>query len=386
MSKPRVYFPLYPEAYANKPVPTMSDWDGLWVAWDAVTQDMIPKEELLSKPIKLRNACIFYLGHIPTFLDIHITRGTQGKPTNPSYYRQIFERGIDPDVDNPELCHSHSDIPDSWPPIEDILKFQHAVRERVRKLYESRISHTDRRVGRALWIGYEHEIMHLETLLYMLIQSEKISPPPGTVVPDFEALAHESSMNTVPNDWFIIPETDIILGLSDPETDSSPDRYFGWDNEKPKRSVHVRSFSAKARPITNREYAEYLTQTGSKALPASWCDAPYTVGCRNGNKNVPPINGSNGHTDGIVQNRYVRTVYGAVPLECAFEWPVAASYDELIGCATWMGGRIPTMEEVRSIYSYVDRMKSKEVEQALGRTIPAVNRYSSLQSPILSIF
>lgn len=374
MSKPRVYFPLYPEAYANKPVPTMSDWDGLWVAWDAVTRDMIPKEELLSKPIKLRNACIFYLGHIPTFLDIHITHGTQGKPTNPSYYRQIFERGIDPDVDNPELCHSHSDIPDSWPPIEDILKFQYAVRERVRKLYESGMSQTNRCVGRALWIGYEHEIMHLETLLYMLIQSEKISPPPDTVVPDFEALAHQSFENAVPNDWFIIPETDVILGLDDPETDFGPDRYFGWDNEKPKRRIHVRSFSAKARPITNREYAEYLTQTESKAFPASWCDTPYTVGCRNGSKNVPPVNDSNEHTDGIAQNRYVRTVYGAVPLEYAFEWPVTASYDELIGCATWMGGRIPTMEEVRSIYSYVDRMKSKEVEQALGRTIPAVNR------------
>lgn len=375
VSKPRVFFPLHPEAYANKPVPTMSDWDGLWVAWDAVTRDMIPKEELLSKPIKLRNACIFYLGHIPTFLDIHISRGTKSKPTEPSYYRQIFERGIDPDVDNPELCHSHSDIPDSWPPVQDILRFQRAVRDRVRKLYESGISQINRRVGRALWIGYEHEIMHLETLLYMLIQSEKILPPPGTVVPDFEALTRESSMHAIPNEWFIIPETDIVLGLHDPETDSGPDRYFGWDNEKPIRSIHVRSFSAKARPITNKEYAEYLRQTESKALPASWCDSPYTLCCRNSDKNPSLINSRNRHTDGILQNKYVRTVYGAVPLEYAFEWPVAASYDELVGCATWMGGRIPTMEEVRSIYSYVDRMKSKEVEQALGKTIPAVNSH-----------
>jgi hypothetical protein len=37
-----------------------------------------------------------------------------------------------------------------------------------------------------------------------------------------------------------------------------------------------------------------------------------------------------------------------------------------------MGGRIPTAEEVRSIYSYVDHMKKKEFE-ALGYTIPAVN-------------
>lgn len=29
---------------------------------------MVPKDELLNKPIKLRNDLIFYLGHIPTFL------------------------------------------------------------------------------------------------------------------------------------------------------------------------------------------------------------------------------------------------------------------------------------------------------------------------------
>lgn len=55
-------------------------------------------------------------------------------------------------------------------------------------------------------------------------------------------------------------------------------------------------------------------------------------------------------------------------------WPVVASYDELAGCAQWMGGRIPTMEEARSIYAYVDSIKP-EFEQSLGNTIPAVNGY-----------
>ena len=68
------------------------------------------------KPIKLRNACIFYLGHIPTFLDIQLTNKTTGEPaTEPAHYWDIFERGIDPDVDNPEMCHDHSEVPDEWP-------------------------------------------------------------------------------------------------------------------------------------------------------------------------------------------------------------------------------------------------------------------------------
>jgi L-histidine Nalpha-methyltransferase / hercynylcysteine S-oxide synthase len=72
----------------------------------------------------------------------------------------------------------------------------------------------------------------------------------------------------------------------------------------------------------------------------------------------------------------VRTVYGLVPLKYALHWPVIASYDELASCATWMGGRIPTMEEARSIYSHVDGLKLKEAEQQLGKTVPAVNGFA----------
>jgi hypothetical protein len=71
----------------------------------------------------------------------------------------------------------------------------------------------------------------------------------------------------------------------------------------------------------------------------------------------------------------VRTVYGLVPLKYALHWPVFASYDELSCCATWMGGRIPTAEEARSIYSHVDGLKQKEAEQHLGKTVPAVNGF-----------
>lgn len=34
----------------------------------------------------------------------------------------------------------------------------------------------NRCLAEALWIGFEHEIMHLETFLYMLLQSERTLP------------------------------------------------------------------------------------------------------------------------------------------------------------------------------------------------------------------
>lgn len=93
------------------------------------------------------------------------------------------------------------------------------------------------------------------------------------------------------------------------------------------------------------------------------------------------ITNTNGHTDhdvtslpkSYLEDKAVRTVYGLVPLKHALDWPIFASYNELEGCATWMGGRIPTFEEARSIYEYVCRLKRDEAERKLGKTVPAVN-------------
>ena len=161
VSPPRFSYPLKPQDYAPSPVPSIHEFEQLWAAWDTVTKCMIPHDELLSKPIKLRNCCLFYLGHIPTFLDIHLTRATGQPATEPSSYLRIFERGIDPDVDNPELCHAHSEIPDSWPPVEEIFTFQEHVRERTRKLYDDKLADGSGKVGRALWLGFEHEGKYL---------------------------------------------------------------------------------------------------------------------------------------------------------------------------------------------------------------------------------
>ena len=375
LNRPKVTFPSKPEQYAASPVPSLADWEAAWTAWDAVTQDMIPKDELLSKPIKLRNACIFYLGHIPTFLDIHLTNATDGKPTEPAYFPQIFERGIDPDVDDPEQCHAHSEIPSDWPPEHEILDFQESVRMRVKKQYASGQVDTDRQLRRVLWLAYEHELMHLETLLYMLIQSEKTLSPPNTIKPDFEALAQQAQKAAVPNKWFKVPAQDFTIGINDPDDNSAPEAAFGWDVEKPARNVSVGSFEIKGRPITNGEYAAYLEQVGEKSMPASWVEPSFTNsadGAPNGHANGRASD-SSVPSDSYIHGKTVRTVYGNVPLKYALDWPCSASYNELSACAAWMGGRIPTLEEARSVYRYVEEMKREEALKAGNRTIPAVN-------------
>jgi L-histidine Nalpha-methyltransferase / hercynylcysteine S-oxide synthase len=199
--------------------------------------------------------------------------------------------------------------------------------------------------------------MHLETLLYMLIQSDKTLPPKTSMRPDWEQAAALSDRNEVDNQWFDIPEQEIEIGLSDPDNADGPLRYFGWDVEKPPYNAKVKALKAKARPITNGEYAKYMVETGKDHLPASWT----TLHAANGVNGVNGVKGHgvNGHhTNGIHENGYsvsdfvqdkaVRTVHGMVPLKYALHWPAAASFEELAACAKYMGGRIPTLEEARS--------------------------------------
>ncbi|TLD17961.1 uncharacterized protein PgNI_01802 [Pyricularia grisea] len=405
LTKPTTPFALTRREYASTTTPTMEDWKELWAKWDAVTRGMLPKKELLEKPIRLRNACIFYLGHIPTFLDIQLTKTTKEPATRPEDYAHIFERGVDPDVDNPELCHSHSEIPDEWPPASEIAEYQERVRSRVRSIYSRGVGNIPRNVARAIWVGFEHEVMHLETLLYMLLQSDRTLPPPGVVTPEFEKMAIEARAKRVPNQWFEIPATEIIIGLEDPEDSTDSNGHFGWDNEKPQRKARVGTFQAKARPITNQEYAAYMYENNVDKIPASWSamNSNISTNGKNGANGHAASNGNghagsngtyaNGHSNGhgskgdddhidappkcFLADKAVRTVFGLVPLENALDWPVFASYDELAGCASWMGGRIPTFEETKSIYAYAEVMRKKQAQNILAGTVPAVNGHLS---------
>jgi L-histidine Nalpha-methyltransferase / hercynylcysteine S-oxide synthase len=232
-----------------------------------------------------------------------------------------------------------------------------------------------------LWLAFEHEAMHLETYLYMLLQHPKILPPAGSDRPDFRQIAEEAETKAVTNEWFEVPQSTIKIGLDDAENDLGPDRYFGWDNEKPRRQAVVDRFEAQGRPISNDDYVKYLLETRSTSFPASWIRTP-TI--------QKGVDGGHGETDaaGMISENStqtgsagsdwlkkvsLRTVYGPVPLEYVLHWPVMASYNELAAYAKWAGGRIPTMEEARSIDSHVGARKQEIAEQVPSSLISAVN-------------
>ncbi|KAG7406486.1 Ergothioneine biosynthesis protein 1 [Fusarium oxysporum f. sp. rapae] len=259
-SKNPYTFPLKPEQYAPAPVPSLAEWKQLWRVWDLVTTKMIPPDALMEQPIPLRNPLLFYLGHIPTFEDIHLARATNSKPTEPAYYHQIFERGIDPDVDDPSKCHDHSELPEVFPFLGDILQYREHVKARITALYDSEKPYADRCIGRALWIGFEHEGLHVETFLL--------------------------------------------------------------------RKARKRSC--------------FSTPSESQT-PATW-------------SKTRDARGDEDHTT-FVARHSIKTVWGPLPLSQALDWPVMASFDEVERYAQWVGARLATLHELRSIHEHVKRRR-----------------------------
>ncbi|KAG7090977.1 hypothetical protein E1B28_010044 [Marasmius oreades] len=322
-------------------IPTLEEWHRLWAIWDLVTLQMIPQRMLHQKPIDLRHKCLFYIGHIPTFLDMLLSKAIGGQPTEPRYFWNIFERGIDPHVDDPDHCHNHSEVPEcdeDWPTLTRVLEFRNGVRARLGCLYDDLTSgrrEVTRNIARTLVMTYEHEGFHVETLLYMLIQrgGSGTLPPPGFTIPPWSALAQQFDQTPQPSTPHVtIGPAELILGHDDSEGDDPNskvvhDHEYGWDNESPPRTVHVNAFRAEWRPVTNGEF-EAFWRKGGIPLPKSWVEEAGEI--------------------------KVRTLYGPVPISVAQHWPVLTSYDDLAVYARSKGGRLPTEPELRLFLDMYD--------------------------------
>ena len=156
-------------------------------------------------------------------------------------------------------------------------------------------------------------------------------PPPGFTIPPWSALAEQWDNVPTPSSPVVTlgPAT-LVMGHDDPECcDTNPDvsedvlgHAFGWDNESPRREVQVDKFRIDWRPITNAEFLAFWSEANRiGGMPGSWTEQ-----------------------DGQM---LVRTVYGPVSMAVAGNWPVMASYDQLVAYAKSKGGRIPTEPELR---------------------------------------
>ena len=177
---------------------------------------------------------------------------------------------------------------EDWPSLNSILQFQSRVRTRLLKLYDDINFGTrtiNRKTARVLFMTFEHEAQHAETLLYMLLQRSGAGtlPPPGFAAPPWSSLATTWNSAPIPKSESVTlgPGT-VSIGHDDLEADDFDSvatsnvagHEFGWDNEHPKREVHVDKFRVDWRPVTIVQFHEFYVGAGKGKvqLPTSWVE------------------------------------------------------------------------------------------------------------------
>lgn len=284
-------------------------------------------EAILARPIVWRHPFIFYVGHLPAFAWNQICQGMLKWPSLNPRFDDVFARGIDPDVDTGQ-CHGHPEVPDDWPRLDETLFYRDRVRETVLNSLDDvpRAATSDpmARNGRIFRMVIEHEMMHQETLLYMIHElSPELKLKPAGLAYSFEP-PH-------PREEIEIRPGLATLGASFLEID------FGWDNEFPRNIVPVAGFIMDSTPATNTEFFEFM-DAGGYERRENWTEADWCwkkeLGLRHPRFWLE------------CQDEWLcRTPFDLIPLEQAGSWPVYVSLAEAKAYARWRGKRLPTEAE-----------------------------------------
>jgi hypothetical protein len=190
--------------------------------WERTDQIFALVQDLCAKPIGLRHPVLFYVGHLPAFLLNQLQKVDPSlKSAADSSLAELFDRGIDPDVDDPSKVHPNSaglNVTE-WPAMERIDEFRKVVRKEFPGFVEAILESKGR--AEVFDMVLEHEVMHQETLLYMIncLPLNCVNHP----TQETESAGEEA---TSPSASFVhIPgNKKVVLGKSD-------NQKFAWDNE-----------------------------------------------------------------------------------------------------------------------------------------------------------
>src|SRR6185295_18892959 len=159
---------------------------------------LIDEEAHYIQPIPLRHPFVFYEGHVPAFSFNTLVRKALGGPSLDPALEDLFAQAADERVIE-ALAHADLDRPG------------HPLLNRAE----------------AVFVILEHELMHQETLLYMLHRAPYgVKRPPAGHRPRVEGAIARTR-------WIEIPAGSATLGL---DRSAIP---YAWDNEAPAHAEDV---------------------------------------------------------------------------------------------------------------------------------------------------
>lgn len=282
--------------------------------------ELVAPEAYEARPIPLRHPIVFYEGHLVAFVANKFLGEALGMPAVHARLDRLFARGIDP---ADEAAAAHVAVA-RWPTRSDVQAYVQAVEARfyevLAQLDTGRPVHPEVADGWLVNLLFEHELMHQETLLYMIHQlpAELKVPPAGLEAePD----------GTAPTPRTVdMPAGPALLGAR------AGEYAFTWDNERPATSIEVPAFTIDAFNVTNGQFLAFV-EAGGYRRQDLW-DAAGWAWREGAAVSHPPFWRRGGDA------WFYRGLFADRPLPSA--WPVYVTHAEARAYARFAGGRLPT--------------------------------------------
>jgi 5-histidylcysteine sulfoxide synthase len=319
---------------------------------------------------RLRHPLIFYYGH-PAVLYVNKMRlaGLINEPIDTDLER-ILETGVD-EMSWDDM--SKNDM--EWPSVERIHAYRRRVYETIVDVLSthkgletdappsSRMEQSDLW---AVWMGIEHEKIHLETssMLMRELPVTWLSEP--EFFPTSNASTHGEAgppaQRHQPVEWQNHPGGAIRFGkpLGTPS--------FGWDNEYGERSVSLKPFSLSKTQITNAQFYDFVV-SGGYQNDSLWSEEGLRWR-RFRNTKRPAFWVAEG-PEGSHQYR-LRTIFQIVKMP--WDWPVEVCFHEAQAYCAWLNQksdslhhRLITEAEFRSLLPAEDPVLQSKPNELTAR-------------------
>lgn len=219
---------------------------------------------------QLRHPLIFYYAH-PAVLYVNKLRlaGLLDKPIN-AYFEQLFEIGVDEmrwdDISKNTM---------QWPTVTEVKAYRQTVCNAIINLIKTYPDLDGALITMqhplwALFMGFEHERIHLETSSVLMRELPLQLLVKPNAWPEYDELQATSLKPIVIKDY---PLNELVEVKVQTVVIGKPADYptYGWDNEYGSRVMHIDAFRASEYLISNGEFFEFV-KSGGYQDPSVWSD------------------------------------------------------------------------------------------------------------------
>jgi 5-histidylcysteine sulfoxide synthase len=196
-----------------------------------------------------RHPMIFYFGHTAIFyINKLVASGALNERINP-HFEELFAVGVD------EMTWDASSDSLSWPSIDEVRAYRQKVRHLVDEMITTlpmSLPITKEDPLWAIWMGIEHERIHIETssVLHRQMGLEFILPRENFPLCPVQGDAPENALIS-----FSVSEVSMGKGSDD-------HGLYGWDNEYGHVQVRVEAFQVSKYLVSNGEFMDFVVANG----------------------------------------------------------------------------------------------------------------------------